>query len=623
MRQKTSRTTPALTFGTLGLIAAAFLAPCVFLSPVQAQDPQWRHGMSTVGELKYPQGFKQFDYVNAQAPKGGDLNLSVAGTFDTFNAVAQKGNAASGLSLVFDTLLISSEDEVTASYGLLAESFAYPPDVSFTTFRLRPEAKWADGTPVMPEDVIFSFEMAKEHNPDYLNYYKHVISAEKTGEREVTFRFDEVDNKELPMILGQFPVVSRQWWQGKDPQGKPRDISGTTLEPVMGSGPYKIAAFSAGGRVRYERRDDYWGKNLNVNVGQNNFGAITYLYFGDRNVEFEAFRAGSVDYWYENQASRWATGYDFPAVKDGRIKREEIANPFRVTGIMQAMVPNMRREIFKDQRVRKALNYALDFEDLNRTIFFNQYTRVDSYFFGTELASSGLPQGRELEILTEMKDKVPPSVFTEPYVNPLGGDTQKSRANLRQALTLLQEAGYSLKGGKLVSDATGKPMAFEILLSSPALERAALPYANSLRRIGIDVSVRTVDDSQYTNRTRSFDYDMTWVVWGQTLNPGNEQVGYWGSASANQPGSRNFAGITDPGIDMLIRKVIFAKSRDEQVAFIRAMDRVLLAHDYVIPLYYRMAAPVAYWNRIVRPQDLPKYGLGFPAAWWSAAAKAP
>jgi microcin C transport system substrate-binding protein len=579
--------------------------------------------MATVGDLKYKPGFPRFDYVNPAAPKGGNLNLSVAGTFDTFNPVAQKGNAAAGLLLVFDTLLTSSEEEVTASYGLLAESFAYPDDMSFTVFRLRPEGKWADGTPVTPEDVIYSFEAAKAHNPDYMNYYKHVTSAEKTGEREVTFRFDQLNNKELPQILGQFPVVPRQWWQGRSADGKERDISGTTLEPVMGSGPYRIASFAAGSRVTYERRDDYWGKDLNVNVGQHNFGSITYLYFGDRNVEFEAFRAGNVDYWFENQASRWATGYDFPAARDGRVKREEIANPYRATGVMQAMVPNMRREIFKDQRVRRALNYAFDFEELNRTTFFNQYKRVDSYFFGTELAASGLPKGRELEILEEMKDQVPPSVFTEPYVNPVGGDPEKARANLRKALTLFNEAGYRLKDGKLVSDAAGKQLSFEILLSSPALERAALPYANSLRRIGIDARARTVDDSQYTNRTRSFDYDMTWMVWGQTLNPGNEQIGYWGSASANQPGSRNFAGIADPAIDLLINKVIFARDRDEQVASIRAMDRVLLAHDYVVPLYYRMAAPVAYWDRIVRPGDLPTYGLGFPAAWWSATAKAP
>jgi microcin C transport system substrate-binding protein len=610
--------TSALLHG-LALVALTSL----LATTSQAEDLTWRHGMATVGDLKYQKGFERFDYVNPQAPKGGDVNLSVAGTFDSFNPIAKKGNAAAGLSLVFDTLLVGSEDEVTAAYGLLAESFAYPDDISYASYRLRPEARWADGTPVTPEDVVYSFDKAKEHNPEYFSYYKHVVSAEKSGEREVTFRFDEKDNRELPQILGQFPVVPKHWWEGKDAQGKARDISGTTLEPVMGSGPYRIAAFSAGGRVRYERREDYWAKDLNVNVGQNNFGAITYLYFGDRNVEFEAFRAGGVDYWQENQASRWATGYDFPAVKDGRVKREEIANPFRATGVMQAMVPNMRREIFKDQRVRKALNYALDFEDLNRTIFFNQYKRIDSFFFGTELASSGLPQGRELEILTEIKDKVPASVFTESYVNPVGGDPAKSRANLRQALSLLQEAGYALKGNKLVAQATGKPLAFEILLSSPALERAALPYANSLRRLGIEVSVRTVDDSQYVNRTRAFYYDMTWVVWAQSLNPGNEQTNYWGSSSVDRPGSRNYAGISDPGIDHLVQKVIFAKNRDEQVASIRAMDRVLLAHDYVVPLYYRMAAPIAYWNRVVRPETLPRYGLGFPAAWWSAAAKAP
>ncbi|NUS67560.1 MAG: ABC transporter substrate-binding protein, partial [Ensifer adhaerens] len=438
------------------LLTAAFL---LFPPAGSAQEqPVWRHGTSSIGELKYKPDFARFDYVNPDAPKGGELRLSESGTFDTFNPILSKGEAASGVtSLVFDTLMKSAEDEITTAYGLLAEGVSYPDDISSATFRLRAEAKWADGKPVTPEDVVFSFEKVKEHNPLLSNYYRHVVSAEKTGDRDVTFRFDEKNNHEMPNILGQFPIVPKHWWEGEDDKGNKRDISRTTLEPVMGSGPYKIASFQAGGSIRFERRDDYWGKNLNVNVGQYNFGVISYAFFSDRNVQFEAFRAGNVDFYQDNSASHWATAYDFPAMKDGRVIREEIENPLRAAGIMQAFVPNMRRDKFKDQRVREALNYAFDFEDLNRNLAYNAFTRVDSYFWGTELASKALPDGREKAILEELKDKIPPEVFTTPYTNPVNGDPQKVRDNLRKALALFKEAGYELKGNRLVNVKSGEP----------------------------------------------------------------------------------------------------------------------------------------------------------------------
>lgn len=464
--------------------------------------------------------------------------------------------------------------------------------------------------------------MAKEHNPLQSNYYRHVVSAEKTGERDITFRFDEKNNHELPNILGQFPIVPKHWWEGQDAKGNKRDISRTTLEPVMGSGPYKIASFQAGGSIRFELRDDYWGKNLNVNVGQYNFSTITYAFFSDRNVEFEAFRAGNVDFYRDSSASHWATAYDFPAMKDGRVIREEIENPLRATGVMQALVPNMRREKFRDQRVREALNYAFDFEDLNRNLAYNAYQRVDSYFWGTELASSKLPEGREKAILEELKDKVPAEVFTTPYVNPINGDPQKVRGNLRKALDLFKEAGYELKGNRLVNVKTGEPFGFELLLSNPSFERTVTPFINSVKKIGIDARIRTVDDLQYTNRVRSFDYDMIYGIWAQSLVPGNEQIDIWGSSSVNQPGSRNYAGIADPAIDELIRRIIFAPNREELVATTRALDRVLLSHNYVVPLFYSKAVRVAYWNHLAHPQELPYYGTGFPDVWWSKNATA-
>lgn len=609
-----------------GLTASLLTAALLLLPPAaNAQEqPVWHHATSSTGEPKYKDGFARFDYVNPDAPKGGELRLSESGTFDTFNPILSKGEAATGVtSLVFDTLLKSSGDEITTAYGLLAEGIAYPDDISFATFRLRAEAKWADGTPVTPDDVIFSFNMSKEHNPLLSNYYRHVVSAEKTGDRDVTFRFDEKNNHELPNILGQFPIVPKHWWEGQDAKGNKRDISRTTLEPVMGSGPYKIASFQAGGSIRFELRDDYWGKDLNVNVGQYNFRTITYAFFSDRNVEFEAFRSGNVDFYRDPSASHWATAYDFPAMKDGRVIREEIENPLRATGIMQALVPNMRRDKFRNQRVREALNYAFDFEDLNRNLAYNAFQRVDSYFWGTELASSKLPEGREKAILEELKDKVPPEVFTTPYVNPINGDPQKVRTNLRKALDLFKEAGYELKGNRLVNTKTGEPFAFELLLSNPSFERTVTPFINSVKKIGIDARIRTVDDSQYTNRVRSFDYDMIYGIWGQSLVPGNEQIDYWGSSSVNQTGSRNYAGIADPAIDELIRKIIFAPNREELVATTRALDRVLLAHHYVVPLFYSKSLRVAYWNQLAHLKELPYYSMGFPEVWWSknAAAK--
>jgi microcin C transport system substrate-binding protein len=602
----------------LAWMKRALVAVAIGVSDAAAEEPQWHHGVSLMGEPKLPADFPNFPYVNPDAPKGGTLNLSTEGTYDSFNPILTlRGTPAAGLPMVFDTLLKPSEDEVSTSYGLLALGVSYPQDVSSATFRLRPEAKWADGQPVTPEDVVFSFDKAKELNPQLAGYYRRVSSAEKTGERDVTFRFDEKNNRELPSIVGQLVIVPKHWWEGKDAKGQQRDISRTTLEPVLGSGPYKIVGLAAGSNLRYELRDDYWAKDIPVSRGHNNFRTINYTFFADRDVEFEAFRGGNVDFWQETQATRWATRYDFPAARDGQVKREELPNPFRATGIMQALVPNSRRDLFKDERVREALNYAFDFEEINRTVMYSQYTRVNSFFFGTELASSGLPQGKELDLLKSLKDQVPAEVFTKPYSNPVGGDPQKARDNLRQAVQLLKAAGWELKGNTMVNTKTGAPFSFEILLSSPQLERVVSPYVQTLKRIGIEARLRTVDSSQYTNRTRSFDFDMTWVVWAQTLNPGNEQQFYWGSKAAATEGTRNFAGIADPAIDALVDKVIFATDRESLVAATRALDRVLLAHHYVVPLYYMMAMRIAYWDKFDRPGTLPEYGIGFPDIWWA------
>jgi microcin C transport system substrate-binding protein len=606
------RVTAGLVFSLLCLLSLP--------APSHAGDPQLRIGTAILGDLKYQPGFQHFDYVNPAAPKGGELKLSENGTFDTLNPILSKGNLAGNVSLVYDTLLKSSMDEPYSSYGLLAEGVSYPDDVSSATFRLRAEAKWADGTPVTPEDVIFSFEKTKELNFFAASYYSHVVRAEKTGDRDVTFTFDIKNNRELPSILGQLTVLPKNWWEGKGPDGQQRDIGKTTLEPVMGSGPYKIVAVQPGSSIRYELRDDYWGKDLPVNVGQNNFRNISYGYFADNDVEFEAFRSGNIDFYQDNSASHWVNAYDIPAIKDGRIKREVLPNSLRSVGIMQAFVPNMRRDQFKDERVREALNYGFDFEELNRTLSFGQLTRVDSFFFGTDLASSGLPEGEELNILNGIKDKVPPEVFTTPYANPVGGDPQKTRDNLRKAVELFKQAGYVLKGSQMVNAKTGQPFSFELLINNPSMERTVLPYVQNLKRIGINASVRTVDSSQFINRVRSFDFDMIVNVWAETLSPGNEQLDNWGSAAASRQGSRNLAGISDPGIDALITKVIYADTVEEKKASARALDRVLLAHHYVVPMFYSTTSKIAYWDKFAHLPDLPYYSIGFPDIWWSKDA---
>lgn len=591
-----------------------------------AEDKIWRHGASAVGELKYPKDFTHFDYVNPDAPKGGELNLAASITFDTLNPALAKGDLGAGLDPVarsqwlFETLLTTSEDEISSEYGLLAEEFWYPEDYSSVTYKLRPEAKWHDGMPVTPEDVIFSYESFIKYDPQRENYYKHVEKAEKTGPLEVTFTFDEVGNQELPQIVGQLMVMPKHWWEGTDKDGKQRDISATTLEAPLGSGPYRISDVNPGSSITYERVENYWGKDLNVNIGRYNLDKIKYNYFADRNVMFEAFKADEIDFWSENEAKRWATGYDFPAFNDGKVKREVLPNAYRSSGVMIGFMPNLRREKFQDMKVRQALNLAYDFEEQNRTLFFGAYQRINSYFFGSELASSGLPTGRELEILEELRGEVPESVFTTEYTNPIGGTPQKSRGNLREAVKLLQEAGYVIQSGKLINKETNEQLTIELLLGSPIIEKVALPYAQALKKIGIDASVRVVDQSQYTNRVRSRDYDVIYSGWGQSLRPGNEQLSYWGSRSVDQNGSQNYMGISDPGIDKLINMIIFSENRDELIAATKAMDRVLLANNFIVPTYTLRASRIAYWDRFSHPEELPTYSIGFPDVWWSKSA---
>ncbi len=610
--------------------ASVALAPALdILRPLGAaaqtagNAPEWRHALSLFDEVRYPPDFKHFDYVNPQAPKGGTARMIAFGTFDNFNRVVAgvKGSFAQGAALISESLTTGSLDEVSTEYGQLAEAVRFPADYSTVTYRLRAAARWHDGKPVTAEDVIYSLDVMKKNSPFFGAYYRHVTKAEQTGEREVTFTFDQPGNRELPQIVGQLIVLPKHWWTGKDQNGNPRDVAATTLEPPLGSGPYRIKEFVAGRSVVLERVKDHWGKDLGVNAGINNFDQIRFEYFRDTTVALEAFKADQVDWRSENSAKNWATAYDFPAVRDKRVVLEEFA--IRNIGRMQGFVFNTRREKFSDPRVRRAFNFAFDFEEMNKQLFFGQYKRIASYFEGTELASSGVPEGAELAILNTVRDKVPAELFTTPYSNPVSGDPQKVRTNLREAIRLLKEAGYEVKNQKLTNSKTGEAYSVEFLVSDPNSERFVLFYKPSLERLGITVNVRTVDDVQYENRLRQWDYDIITAVWGQSLSPGNEQREFWSSASADKQGSRNYAGIRNPAVDALIERVIFTKDRAELVAATKALDRVLLWNFYVVPQWTYPYERSARWDRFGRPQTMPKYGQSaFPTIWWWDAEKA-
>jgi microcin C transport system substrate-binding protein len=618
----------SLLKSTLLALAARPFPSAGWISPALAQAPaaaakNWQHGLSLFGDLKYPAGFKQFEYVNAKAPKGGTARQIALGTFDNFNMAigGVKGSLAAGVDLLNETLMMSSLDEVSSVYGLLADGVSFPPDFSSASYRLRPQAKWHDGTPVTPDDVIFSFAALKKYSPQQSAYYRHVAKVEKTGDREVTFTFDGPGNRELPQIVGELTVLPKHWWEGTDPNGKKRDIGETTLEPPLGSGPYRITDFSAGRNIVYQRVKDHWSSGINVNIGGYNFDELHYEYFRDTTVALEAFKANTIDWRTENSAKNWATGYDFPAVSDKRVVLEEF--PIRNVGMMQAFAFNVRREKFQDPRVRLAFNYAFDFEEMDKQFFYGQYHRITSYFEGTDLAASGLPSGRELELLETVRDKVPADLFKKPYSNPVNGNPEAIRENLREAVRLFREAGYEVRDQQLVNSKTGEPFTVEFLAEDPSFERIFLFFKPSLERLGIGVTERTVDEAQYENRLRSWDFDIITSAWGESLSPGNEQRGYWGSQAADEPGSYNLIGIKNPAVDAMIDQLIFAKNRPDLEAAAKALDRILLWNHYVVPQWTYGKVRTARWDRFGHPDPMPKYGrAAFPIVWWWDAEKA-
>lgn len=613
-----------MTFSRRTLLKLAGLAPFtkIFaISIAEAQDRQFKHALTLFDDVKYGPDFKHFDYVNPQAPKGGRLRLAALGSFDSLNPYTFKGESVGVAGN--ETLLSSSLDEPSTEYGLIAKEVWHPEDRSLVVYRLRPEARFHDGKPITAEDVIWSMTTLRESHPFYNSYYKNITKAEQTGDNEVTFVFSQTGNRELPLISGQLPVLPKHWWTGTAANGKARNIQETTLEVPLGSGPYKPVEVKPGASIKLRRVEDYWGKDLPVSVGQNNFDEIEYIFFRDTNVAFEAFKGDQFDWRTESSAKLWATGYNFPAINANRVLKEEILLK-QVEG-MQSWAINTRRPKFQASRVRQALNFAFDFEWANTNLFYGQYIRSRSYFNNSEMEAKGLPGPDELAILEPLRDQIPPEVFTTEYRNPVNSNAQERRKNLRQAAKLLNEAGWNVTrdgGRSVLKNDKDEQLTVEFLLDEPTFERIALPYQQQLELLGIGVRIRTVDSAQFTRQVETFDYDIIVGSFPQSLSPGNEQRSFWGSEAADQRGSRNLAGIKNPAVDKIIDNIIYAKDRQGLITACKALDRVLIWSHYVVPMWFIPYERVARWDRFGRPDKLPDYSVGFPTIWWWDEEKA-
>ena len=591
-----------------------FLFSFLIFSPALAQEVLPQHAIALHGEPKYGPAFEHLDYVNPDAPKNGSLKMGVIGAFDSLNPFIVKGTPAAGLNFmrsgfVYQSLMQNAWDEPFTLYGILAESIEMAEDRGRVTFNLRPEAKWADGQPVTAEDVVWTFNTLKEKGqPFFKAYYGDVASVTAENERRVTFEFAVAGNKELPLIIAEMAVIPKHFWEGKD-------FDQTSLEAPLGSGPYKVASVEGGRSITYERDPNWWGKDLPFFQGFYNFESVTYDYYRDANVALEAFLAGEFDIRAENTAKLWANAYNVPAVDEGRLIKDEIESA-RPQG-MQGFVYNIRRPVFEDVAVRKALNYAFDFEWSNKQFAFGVYKRTDSYFENSELASSGLPEGEELALLEPFRGQIPDAVFTEEFTNPVTDGSGNNRRNLRTAMQILEEAGWVLgEDGVRVKDDVR--LEFEILDNNPQFERWVLPFIKNLERIGAKASFRVVDSAQYQNRMTAFDYDITIGVFGQSNSPGNEQRDYWSSAKVDVDGSRNIIGVSGPAVDALIEDLIVADSREDLVTHVRALDRILLHGHYVIPMWHYNIWRIARWEHIQRPEVLSGITPLIPETWWSS-----
>lgn len=601
----------------IGLTAAVLWSVVAYAEP--------RHGISTFGDLKYGPDFAHFDYVNPDAPKGGTLKLAGGeGTFDTVNPFTLKGirfrgDAGSVVSLPYESLMTGGADEPDSLYGLVAESADLAPDRRSITFTLRPEARWHDGTPITVDDVIFTFETLTTDPgafPSFRIVLRDVTGVEAIGERQVRYSFDPnaVALRDLPLTVAGLPILSKAHFEG-------RNFGDTTFEAPLGSGPYRVAEVNAGRSITLERVTDYWAADLPVNLGRFNFGRIVLEFYRDRDVQHEAFKAGEFDFHEEFTSRIWATGYDFPAVHDGRVIKEALPN--RGPASRQYFVLNLRRDKFKDRRVRQAINHAFDFEWTNKNLFYDVYARSESIYQNTDMAARSLPTGLELELLNPLQHQLPPEVFTTVYEQPRTDGSGNNRSNLRRATELFAQAGWTIQNRRLVN-AAGEQMTVEFLTFSPSFERVFAPIVRNLKRLGVDASIRIVDSSQYANRVdRERDFDIATAAFGVSATPGVGERGFWNSEFADQPGSNNDAGVKDPAIDALVERLASAQDRQTLEAAARALDRVLLHNQYIIPQWYRSTYTIVYWDMFGRPNDTPpKYALGFLDTWWIDQDKA-
>jgi len=566
----------------------------------------WQHGLSMYGDFKYAPNFTHFQYVNPNAPKGGVFKQAAIGSFDSLNPFIVKGNAASGISMIYDTLLAQSRDEPFSSYGLIAEKVKVASDFTSVSFILNKNARFHDGKSIQASDVKFSFELLVEKGaPHYRSYYSGVKDVVVDNDQQVTFYFKEIGNRELSLIIGQLPILPEHFWADKD-------FATSSLTIPLGSGPYQVESFDASKSITYKRVKDYWAKDLAVNKGQHNFDRMIIDYYRDDGVAFEAFKSGNFDYRLESSAKRWATGYVGDNFATGEIITSRIAdkNPQG----MQGFWFNLRKDKFKDVNVRQAIALLFDFEWANKTLFYGAYSRINSFYSGSELSTQRDISAAERAILQPYKEQLPKAVF-DPIEFPESSADGNIRAQLRKAVALLELAGYQLKDSKM-QDKDGRQLSFEFLLYSKDFERVVHPFRRNLQRIGIKTSIRLVDVSQYINRLNNFDFDLVSLRKGQSISPGNEQSGHWGCDSIMEPGTSNWSGVCHPVIDQLVSKLIMADTREELVQTTKALDRVLLSLHFVIPQWYLPAYRIAYWNKFSHPDVAPIYDLGL-STWWS------
>ena len=594
--------------------AAALVANPLFVTTSAHAEP--RHGLSIFGDLKYPADFKHFDYVNPNAPKGGRLSTigtSALTTFDSFNGFILKGDPAQGLGATFDSLMARASDEPDSMYGLVASNVDVAPDRSSVTFKLRPEAKFSDGTQVTASDVAFTFETLKtKGHPNFRIAMRDIVSAEAIDPTTIRYTFQGDQTRDLPLLVAGLPILSKVYFAT-------RNFEESSLEPMLGSGPYKIGDYKQGSFVSYKRREDYWAKDLPVNKGRNNFDEIRYEYYRDRTAALESFKAGAYDLREEFTARDWLNAYDIQAVKDGRMLKITMpdANPSGTQGFFL----NLRRAKFADVRVRRALDLAFDFEWTNANIFSNVYKRTHSYFENSDMKAVGMPSPEEVALLEPYRAQLPREVFGEPYVPPISDGSGKDRKLLREADALLTAAGYVVKDGRRVND-KGEGLDIEFLITDPSSERIAGPYTENLKRLGINASMRRVDEAQYQRRVKEFDFDVVTTRFVMSLTPGPELKSIFASETADMSGSRNLAGVKNPVVDAMIDKIITSKSRAELNTAARALDRVLRANHYWVSHYYKAAHHVAYWDKFDRPTVKPRYARGIEDTWWVDADKA-